>query len=127
MTNQKHMHLMIRSVSTAWLKVIQSKYLEKNQKTFTGETQQTHQLLLTTQHGNKTNEGKVEIFEIFQLKPNAKSSKVQVLVNSKPVSMEIDTGAITLYGNKDRVNPTSTRIRTYTGEIINTKVATRSK
>ena len=41
--------------------------------------------------------------------------------------MEIDTGAITLYGNKDRVNPTSTRIRTYTGEIINTKVATRSK
>ena len=30
--------------------------------------QQTHQLLLTTQNGSKTNENKVEIFEIFQLK-----------------------------------------------------------
>ena len=68
MTNQKHMHLMIRSISTAWLKVLQSKYLEKSQKTSKGETQQTHQLLLTTQNGNKTNESKVDIFEIFQLK-----------------------------------------------------------
>ena len=68
MTNQKQMHLMIRSISTAWLKVLQSKYLEKSQKTSKGEMQQTHQLLLTTQNGSKTNENKVEIFEIFQLK-----------------------------------------------------------
>ena len=56
---------------------------------------QTHQLSLTTQHGKRTNESNVDIFEIFQLKPNAKSSKVEILVNSKPISMEIDTGVST--------------------------------
>ena len=54
-----------------------------------------------------------------------------MLVNSKPVSMEIDTGAsislinhetfVKLYGNRTRINPTSSRIRTYTGEIVQPK------
>ena len=48
--------------------------------------------------------------------------------------MEIDTGAsislinyetfVKLYGNKTRINPTSSRIRTYTGEIIKPKGST---
>ena len=54
-----------------------------------------------------------------------------MLVNSKPVSMEIDTGAsislinhetfVKLHGNRTRINPTSSRIRTYTGEIVKPK------
>ena len=48
--------------------------------------------------------------------------------------MEIDTGAsislinyetfVKLYGNKTRINPTSSRIRTYTGEIVKPKGST---
>ena len=48
--------------------------------------------------------------------------------------MEIDTGAsislinyetfVKLYGNKTRIDPTSSRIRTYTGEIIKPKGST---
>ena len=48
--------------------------------------------------------------------------------------MEIDTGAsislinyetfVKFYGNKTRINPTSSRIRTYTGEIIKPKGST---
>ena len=66
------------------------------------------------------------------MKPNANPpSKAEILVNSKPVSMEIDPGASTslinyetfvkLYGNNARINPTSSRIRTYTGEIVKPK------
>ena len=85
-----------------------------------------------TQDGNKTNKRNDGIFEIFQLKPNANPPlKVGILVNSKLVSMEIDTGAsislincetfLKLYDNKARINLTSSRIRTYTGKIAKPK------
>lgn len=54
---------------------------------------QIHHLSHRTQDGNKTNKKNDDIFEISQLKRNANPPlKVGVLVNSKPVSMEIGTG-----------------------------------
>ena len=55
-TNQKHVCLKTRSASTAKLRAIQLRYVEKKLKTPKVETYQTHEMSHTTQDGNKTNE-----------------------------------------------------------------------
>ena len=52
-------------------------------------------MLHTTQDSNKTSKSNNDIFEIFQLKPNANPpSKMEISVNSKPVSMEIELPSV---------------------------------
>ena len=94
-TNQKHVHLKTRSTSSAKLSAIQSRYVQKKVKTSKYETNQTHQMLHTTQDSNKTSKSNNDIFEIFQLKPNANPpSKMEISVNSKPVSTEIELPSV---------------------------------
>ena len=64
-TNQKHAHLKTRSASTAKLRAVKSRYVEKKLKTSKDETHQTNQMSYTTQDANKTSESNDEIFEIF--------------------------------------------------------------
>ena len=61
-TNQKHTHLKTRSTSSAKLSAIQSRYVQEKLKTSKDETNQTHQMLHTTQDGNKTSNSNNDIF-----------------------------------------------------------------
>ena len=70
-----------------------------------------------------------DVLDMFQLTPNTNSPlKVTLLVNHTPITMEIDTGASTslinhdtfikLFGSASKLTSTSSRIRTYTGEVV---------
>ena len=78
---------------------------------------------------------KDDIFEIFQLKPNSNPPiKVEVVVNSKLIVMEVDTGASTslinhkalarIQDGNTKMEPTCSKIQTYTGEIMKPKGCT---
>ena len=107
------------------------KVCRKRQNQSKNATHSTNQISSPAPFENKTDNND-DVFEIFQLKPNANLPlKVEIAVNSNPISMEVDTGDSTslinyasfvkICGNNTRMNPTTSRIRTYTGEIIKPK------
>ena len=95
----------------------------------------THQVSNATPFESKSNvkfDEKDGIFKIFQIKPISNPPiKVEVVVNLKLIVMEVDMGASTslinhktlarIQDQNTKMEPTCSRIRTYTGEIMKPK------